>query len=102
MSDEGAWINTDEAEGVAASVRRALRCWEHTLADPQAWKWVTLARHAALQGACMCHLLTKDHRHGGGHITIREMIVIVFSREEPLAAMQRAMGDYPICHADLV
>jgi hypothetical protein len=58
MADERVWIRTDEAEDVAASIRQALRCWEMTADDPQAWKWVVLALHAALQGACVCHLLT--------------------------------------------
>jgi len=26
--------------------------------DPQAWKWFALALHAAVQGACICHLAT--------------------------------------------
>lgn len=52
------WIRTDEAEDVAASVRHALRCWPLAKEDDQAWKWVMLALHAALQGALVCHLVT--------------------------------------------
>lgn len=52
------WVHTDEAEDVAASVRHAIRSRELTRDDPQAWKWVALALHSALQGACVCHLVT--------------------------------------------
>lgn len=52
------WIQTDEAEDVAGSVRHALRAAKFTPDDPQAWKWVLLALHSALQGACVCHLVT--------------------------------------------
>jgi len=55
---EGQWIRTDEAEDVAGSVRHALRASTFLLDDPQAWKWVMLALHSALQGACVCHLTT--------------------------------------------
>lgn len=52
------WVETDEAEDVASSVRHALRCWEFIDEDPQVWKWIILALHSALQGACVCHLTT--------------------------------------------
>jgi len=52
------WVRTDEAEDVAGSIRHALRCMNFVSDDPQAWKWVILALHAALQGACVCHLTT--------------------------------------------
>lgn len=52
------WVHIDEAEDVAASVRHAIRSREFTKDDPQAWKWVALALHSALQGACVCHLVT--------------------------------------------
>ena len=52
------WIRTDEAEDVAASVRHALRCRAMVDQDPQAWKWVALGLHAALQGTLVCHLVT--------------------------------------------
>ncbi|ATC30997.1 hypothetical protein CA606_00780 [Caulobacter vibrioides] len=54
----GRWVETDEAEDVAGSVRHVLRCWPLTVDDPQAFKWTALALHAALQGACVCHLTT--------------------------------------------
>lgn len=55
---EQIWISTDQAEDVAASVRHALRSFSYTADDEQAWKWVILALHGALQGACVCHLVT--------------------------------------------
>ena len=57
MSEE-IWITTDQAEDVAASVRHALRSFAFTDDDEQAWKWVILSLHSAIQGACVCHLLT--------------------------------------------
>jgi hypothetical protein len=56
--DRGRWVETDEAEDVAGSVRHVLRCWPLAAEDPQAFKWAALALHAALQGACVCHLTT--------------------------------------------
>lgn len=53
-----AWINTNEAEDVAGSIRHVLRTAQFTQADPMAYKWVLLALHSALQGACVCHLTT--------------------------------------------
>ena len=52
------WIRTDEAEDVAGSIRHALRCLEFAAVDDQSWKWYALALHSALQGACICHLIT--------------------------------------------
>lgn len=60
MAEAGAeqWFRTDEAEDVAGSVRHCLVSLSLTYADDQAWKWVALSLHAALQGACVCHLAT--------------------------------------------
>ena len=55
---EATWLNTDEADDVAGSIRHALRSAGFVAEDPQAWKWVALALHSALQGACICHLVT--------------------------------------------
>jgi len=52
------WIQTDEGEDVAGSIRHVLRASQLVGHDPQAWKWVALALHSALQGACVCHLTT--------------------------------------------
>ncbi|HYC99564.1 hypothetical protein [Brevundimonas sp.] len=58
MTEDAIWIRTDEAEDVAASVRHVMRCRVLAGEDPQAWKWMALALHAALQGALVCHLVT--------------------------------------------
>lgn len=52
------WIQTDEAEDVAGSVRHAFRTASFLADDAQAWKWALLSLHSALQGACICHLTT--------------------------------------------
>lgn len=52
------WVRTDECEDVAGSIRHALRTAEFARHDPQTWKWIMLALHSALQGACVCHLTT--------------------------------------------
>lgn len=52
------WIRTDEAEDVAGSIRHVLRSAQFVTDDAQAWKWVMLAMHSALQGACVAHLTT--------------------------------------------
>ena len=55
---EETWIRIDEAEDVAGSLRHVLHAAALINADSQAWKWVVLALHSALQGACVCHLTT--------------------------------------------
>lgn len=52
------WLDTDSNRDVVANVRHALHCIELAKNDPHAWKWAFLALHAALQGACVCHLTT--------------------------------------------
>lgn len=52
------WLRTDEAEDVAGSLRHALRAAGAVTEDLQAWKWLILGVHSALQGACICHLAT--------------------------------------------
>nr|WP_204517955.1 hypothetical protein [Parerythrobacter lutipelagi] len=54
----GSWVQTDEAVDVSGSIRHVIRTSAFIEADPQAWKWVVLALHSALQGACVCHLTT--------------------------------------------
>lgn len=58
MNDYLGVVETNEAQDVAGSVRHAIKCWEFTNNDQHAWKWVILALHGALQGACVCHLVT--------------------------------------------
>jgi hypothetical protein len=52
------WMNTDEAEDVAGSIRHVIRTAQFVKDDPQAWKWIALGLHSALQGALVCHLTT--------------------------------------------
>lgn len=52
------WIQTDEVEDVAGSIRHIIRTARFLGEDTQAWKWVAMALHSALQGACVCHLTT--------------------------------------------
>lgn len=52
------WIETNEVQDVAGSIRHILRVARFVGEDPLAWKWVVLALHSALQGACVCHLTT--------------------------------------------
>lgn len=54
----GNWLSTDEAQDVAGSLRHALRTVRHIDEDTHAWKWVLLALHSALQGACVAYLTT--------------------------------------------
>jgi hypothetical protein len=52
------WLRTDEAEDVASSIRHCIACYCLIEQDEHAWKWVALSLHSALQGACVCHLVT--------------------------------------------
>ena len=52
------WIRTDESADVAGSIRHVIRAAQFVRDDPLAWKWVVIALHSALQGACVCHLTT--------------------------------------------
>lgn len=92
MAGEGIWVRTDEVEDVAASVRQAVRGWAATAEDPQAWKWVMLALHSAIQGACVCHLLTTANPVGAltPRSTEEWMTYLEASREdESLSAPKR-------------
>ncbi|MFN9014801.1 MAG: hypothetical protein ACK5W3_02475 [Hyphomonadaceae bacterium] len=52
------WIRTDEPTDVLGSIRSCLRTAAFVEEDPQAFKWLVLSLHSALQGACVCHLTT--------------------------------------------
>ena len=54
----GRWLRTDEAEDVAGSIRHCTQSYDLVGVDDQTWKWVALSLHSALQGACVCHLVT--------------------------------------------
>lgn len=58
MTESTFFWETSEAEDVAGSIRHALRCWKIADEDKHVWKWVILALHSAVQGACVCHLVT--------------------------------------------
>lgn len=58
MSVTETWLSTDEADDTAGSIRHALLCHDNVGRDPHAWKWLALAIHSALQGGCVCHLVT--------------------------------------------
>ena len=57
---KGIWLSTDEAKDVAGSIRHAIRTRGFVDEDPQAWKWLLLALHSALQGSCIAHLTTTS------------------------------------------
>lgn len=52
------WIQTDENEDIAGSIRHVIRAAQFVREDSLAWKWVVIALHSALQGACVCYLTT--------------------------------------------
>ena len=52
------WIQINAAEDVAGSIRHVIRTSQFVGEDSHAWKWVVMALHSALQGACVCHLTT--------------------------------------------
>jgi hypothetical protein len=58
VSETENWLSTDEADDTAGSVGHALLCWGNVPDDTQAWKWMALAIHSALQGGSVCHLVT--------------------------------------------
>lgn len=91
MAEKERWVRTNEAEDVAASIRHALRCWQLAADDPHSWKWLALALHSALQGACVCHLVTTaapigvvTHRNAGNWLKYFEA-----SRADPEAKPPR-------------
>lgn len=57
MADK--WVRMNEAEDVVGSIRHVKRMANFTGEDGHAWKWLALALHSALQGACVCHLTTS-------------------------------------------
>ncbi len=58
------WIQLDESDDVAGSVRHCIAALILARQDHAAWKWVVLSLHAALQGACVCHLTTTANPVG--------------------------------------
>ena len=60
MSDQ-AWLRTDEIEEFIDNLEHAAMFARQLRDDVRAWKWLIIALHSALQGACVCAL--------GGHDT---------------------------------
>ena len=84
------WIQIDEAEDVAGSLRHAIRCGASVGTDALEWKWFSLALHSALQGACVCHLATTAAPVGA--VTRRnagEWLAFLHSRDDPDAVPPR-------------
>jgi hypothetical protein len=52
------WIRTNEVKDVTGSIGHVIRTSQFLSEDPLAWKWIIVALHSALQGACICHLTT--------------------------------------------
>lgn len=115
-SDEGVvdgnWLQTDESDDVASSVRHAYRSWTFTEEDIHEWKWVALALHSALQGACVCHLVTTaspvgavtkrnakewlsyfESSRGGGRAKLPETCLLPLPDLLKLARKPRSAGD---------
>ncbi|MEL7099763.1 MAG: hypothetical protein AAGM84_13110 [Pseudomonadota bacterium] len=77
------WLQTSESEDVAGSLRHALLCFEKSKEDPHAWKWFVLAVHSALQGACVCHLVTTAPPLGAVTDTNQKEWVKYYNKREP-------------------
>lgn len=60
QAQEGIWLRTDEIEGFIGALEHSAelsRTLEHKMGN---WKWLILALHNAVQGACTCALRGKD------------------------------------------
>ena len=81
----GNWLDTDEREDVAASLRHCIASLGLTKHDPHAYKWVLLALHSALQGSCVNHLLTTAHPVGATteNNTLEWLNYFELSRSDP-------------------
>lgn len=86
------WIETDEREDVAGSIRHIIRTAHFVGEDTHAWKWVIIALHSALQGACVCHLTTTAAPMGAISETNNRQWVAYFeeSRTNPNAKPPKA------------
>ncbi len=54
----GNFITFDEKQDVAGSIQHIIHCADLIEKEPKVYKWIVLALHSALQGACICHLVT--------------------------------------------
>ncbi|MEY4965216.1 MAG: hypothetical protein RL274_799 [Pseudomonadota bacterium] len=54
------WLRTNEVEQFVGALEFAAEIVPSTAADNTRWKWVIIALHNALQGACVCALSGAD------------------------------------------
>ena len=54
------WLRTDEIEEFIDALERAAMFAKQLTDDVKAWKWLIIALHSALQGACVCALTGRD------------------------------------------
>lgn len=59
MSDQ-TWLRTDEIEEFIDVLEHAAMFARQLTDDVKAWKWLIIALHSALQGACVCALRVHD------------------------------------------
>ena len=62
MSDQ-TWLRTDEIEEFIDALEHAAMFARQLTDDVKAWKWLIIALHSALQGACVCALRVHDTAH---------------------------------------
>ena len=87
MSDQ-TWLRTDEIEEfIDALEHAAMFARQLTAGDVKAWKWLIIALHSALQGACVCALR--------GHDTTGVEVLREQSRTEMLHWLQVASRNNP-------
>ena len=91
MSDQ-AWLRTDEIEEFIDALEHAAMFARQLTDDVKAWKWLIIALHSALQGACVCALR-------GGHDTTGVDVLTSQSREERLHWLQVASRENPCAPA---
>jgi len=60
------YMRTNEFTDVQSSLRMVVNTLHLVPSDPSYWKWVILAAHSAVQGACVCLLTRTD---GGGALS---------------------------------
>ena len=88
MSDQ-TWLRTDEIEEFIDGLEHSAMFAKQLTDDVKFWKWLIIALHSALQGACVCAL--RDHDTTGVEVlerrSWREMLhwLQVDSRENPCA-----------------
>ena len=74
------WLRTDEIEEFIDALEHAALFAKQLTEDVKAWKWLIIALHSALQGACVCALR--------GHDTTEVAVLTRKSRREVLRWLQ--------------